>query len=784
MRIGTEEIETPRGRGRMKPVRRPLVVVLAVCLLGEGLMLSTGAGPLLPVAMAGILLLLGRGRNWSVHGLGVVSLAALLALSGLRQLEPAAPTHSRRIGRWRSVGSGSELVGRLQGQAGLYEVPPGSLRDGEWVELLPGRTPRPPARGPLAPALPPRPAPIKLWPDEVRRLAPGSPWGLDHLRRALTHLRQSGLERLESLDSPIARGLASAVLFGDRSKLPAGSSDLFTRTGTRHVLAVSGLHVGLIASLCVWPLGRLLAWILRSLQRCSLLGNRRWQLIDWLGRPQVWRVLLLALFAPLAGSQAPVVRATLALALAQVAGLIPIAGHVDLRRRPDSLSLWAFSGWLEWLADPHALRSLSLQLSYLATLGLLVMGPALVNHLRARLPGGGLISETSRAGHRRSPLCRVLGQKLVDFAIGGLAASIAASLATLPLLWWVFGEWSLTGPLATMAILPLLALFLLLAWVWLLAPVAMVELALVWCAESMVSALEAFDGLPGTPVPLPTRPLWLLLLGGTACFLALGRQCRDGAERWLRLAALCWGIAICPWWRGPRDVELYVLDVGNGTAAVLRAPGELTWIFDAGSRDRTGVARSALAPLLRELDVGPVGVALSHADADHARALPWLIERYPPSIWLGSLTAQLKERLPHSCLQVDLERGRLDGTLGSGADGSEGWSLLRGQSTSGNEGSRSLEFRLGGRSILLCGDAEASGLAAQLRLGAIRGPYSVVLFPHHGSETPWLTPFLDATLPGEIWISASDRPQVASELDRRGLNWKCTSRDGPLEAHW
>src|SRR5207237_1260958 len=96
-----------------------------------------------------------------------------------------------------------------------------------------------------------------------------------------------------------------------------------------------------------------------------------------------------------------------------------------------------------------------------------------------------------------------------------------------------------------------------------------------------------------------------------------GALARAGLVARLRAAALLTAVLILPWSLAPRRFELWTLDVGAGTATVLRGPGIGTWIFDAGSRDRPDVAREALAPLLRDLDVGRLGIALSHTDRDH-----------------------------------------------------------------------------------------------------------------------------------------------------------------------
>jgi competence protein ComEC len=251
-----------------------------------------------------------------------------------------------------------------------------------------------------------------------------------------------------------------------------------------------------------------------------------------------------------------------------------------------------------------------------------------------------------------------------------------------------------------------------------------------------------------------------------------------------RCAGLGWAVLCLPWTTAPAGLELHALDVGHGSALVLRAPGEGCWIFDAGSRDRLGVAGRALAPLLRAWDVSRVNVVLSHDDRDHWSALGWVVERYPIGLWSGALPPRLEARLSPSTVHLDLRSGRLALASGRGLT----LELLRGRDAPGNEGSRSLLVTCGTEQLLLCGDAEAEGLGDLLGLFERSSAYSselrLLLFPHHGSQTSLMGPLLASTRPQEIWISAAgdnlQRPGVAAELDRRGLTWRWTTRDGPL----
>ena len=294
--------------------------------------------------------------------------------------------------------------------------------------------------------------------------------------------------------------------------------------------------------------------------------------------------------------------------------------------------------------------------------------------------------------------------------------------------------------------------------------------------------VELADRLPGTPDPLPARPGAALALFASALVASgLARAFRPrGAPPWNRVAAAVFAALWMPWRAAPARLELALLDVGHGTALAARGPGLGTLVFDAGSRDRRGIARRALGPWLARAEATNPTVVLSHADRDHASALDWLVERYPPRAWLGALPAPLNERLPHRCERLDLDpTGALTRNRGPFE-----LRLARGLGEAGNEGSRALVLDFpGGRAVLL-GDAEGEGLAHLLELGLgdpRTGPTDLLLAPHHGSETHLLGPLIEQVRPSLVWISASAPPPIGPELDRRSIPWAVTRRDGPRE---
>jgi competence protein ComEC len=239
---------------------------------------------------------------------------------------------------------------------------------------------------------------------------------------------------------------------------------------------------------------------------------------------------------------------------------------------------------------------------------------------------------------------------------------------------------------------------------------------------------------------------------------------------------------LLPWQAEPAILQLAALEVGHGTAVAFRAPGTGTWIFDAGSKDRSGVGPDALGPLLARWDPGRVAVVLSHDQADHASALPWLVERWNPWLAGGAVSARIGERLPHAALRLDLGKGRV--ALPVGGPGGLSLELVRGSTAPGNEGSRSLLVSWGHRALLLSGDAEGEGLGPLIELEASAAPLELLLAPHHGSHTALLGAMLDTLRPRSVWISGSGPPPIAAELDRRGMAWRSTDLDGPLSLEW
>ncbi len=223
----------------------------------------------------------------------------------------------------------------------------------------------------------------------------GAPW--DRLRRALCgRWRTSVPERR-------TRSLLQALAAGERAEVPEGVREVFRSTGTSHLLAVSGLHVGLVAALSTG-----LAW--------KLAGRRRWGLLLALAA--------VASYVLLTGARASSVRAGI------MAGMVmcwlALGGG-----RPCLPGIWAAAVVLVAILSPGALEDRGAQMSFAAVLALLLMG---------RMPGRGA------------------GSRLLSLLYSGVVVTVALA----PLVSAVYGGVSPVAPPATVLSFPFMITLMLL----------------------------------------------------------------------------------------------------------------------------------------------------------------------------------------------------------------------------------------------------------------------------------------------------------------------------------
>ncbi|HLV60397.1 MAG TPA: DNA internalization-related competence protein ComEC/Rec2, partial [Fredinandcohnia sp.] len=530
-----------------------------------------------------------------------------------------------------------------------------------------------------------------------------------------------------ALAAPDAAALVPALMVGDRSGVQPKLRDAFADSGLAHVLSVSGLHL----SLCVLGLYRI------------LLALFRWTLGAWIDIHR-WAALAALPFAPLyaafTGAQPPVLRAAVGAALFLLAQA--------LARQSDgwtSLAV-AFLGVVAF--DPPSLFTASFQLSFAACAGLLGLGPSL-RKLIPRPPRG-----TTSA--------RILGHLL-----GALEATLAATLATLPLLALHFQRVSLTSLPANVVAVPIAlaatALAALAGAAGLIAPIAFEPLLfLAGKATELLAALARFfAALPGARLflPLPSLGVGAAFLG---LLLALALYARR--PRAALAMALASSLALGAAWLAPRPdpvLRIDFLPVGQGDATLLRLPSGEAVLVDTGGglRDAPDRADLDLLPLLAERGVGRLrALVISHLHPDHVGSAPGLLSRIPvDEVWFtgraleGRLGAPIAEAI--ATRGIPLRRfaagspaievgGVVFEFLGPPDVGGAKDEPLFGD----NDASLVLRVRHDAIAVLLPGDVEAEGERALLESGADLRAH-LLKAPHHGSRTSSSEAFLDAVRP-------------------------------------
>lgn len=599
---------------------------------------------------------------------------------------------------------------------------------------------------------------------------------------ALGHRDQIRARAERGLDSGMPTreaALARGFVLGEDERIDPATVEDFRRAGLSHLLAVSGQNVALLALLAM-PLLALLGMPLRT--------------------RLLWVISAIAVYVPLAGGGPSIVRAGV---MGVLTLLATFAG-----RRASRLYALAIAAIVTLAIDPRIGADIGWQLSFAAVLGILAIAQPLRRAIANRLGSGFL----------RGALAE------------GVAVTVAATLATAPLIVFHFGELSTVSILANLLALPAVAPAM---WLGMLTsigaqvpgfPVAVpnavaapllayIAAVASWCGQPRWALLEVEMGTRGllasylalavTAIVLPAllrrrRIAALRHRRGqpdSGCNVFRSPQSRKSLHRHWRPAAV--GVALmaavvlvslgttasessAPPKAGLR---IDVLDVGQGDSILLRPAAAPPILIDGGPPGDGLVAE------LDRAGVDSLGIAVvTHEQADHAGGIEELLERHFP---IGRLLyARLGRRL-----RAEAEAAGA-GPVRVAAGDAIGFGRFRlsvlwpppellDQPLAGadpNAQAVVVLARWRWFSILLTADAEAEEVPID------PGPVDVLKVAHHGSEDSGLGALLDRTTPRLAVISVgADNPYghpaagTLAELARHGVETLRTDRRGTIE---
>lgn len=596
---------------------------------------------------------------------------------------------------------------------------------------------------------------------------------------------------------------ASAMVLGRKKGMDSEVKALYQGAGISHLLAISGLHLSLIG-----------AGLFGLLKKVRLPVALSAGISTW----------ILIVYAQLTGMGISTRRALVMFLLFLAAGL--------LKRTPDLPTSLAVAALLLLVPKPQRILDAGFQLSFSAVLGIAVMIPVLQDGWEEAAPSLRVTDGVAgwnlvRAAIARA--CRLLRKNIL--------AGLGITMTMLPFLLIHFYEWSPWSVLLNLAVIPLMGILLpCLIGLQLVARLT----ALVHCLELLqhllCAAIEAIfscyeqlcrftTALPGS-ILHTGYPTWQALTAYTIGLIALavsGKKLRPH----LRLAAaVClMGIFLI---RLPGELNVTMLDVGQGECVGIETREHHVYLVDAGSTSKKKTGQYQIIPWLKYIGTRSVeGIFITHWDEDHISAVGELLEWSESSrvkirrIFLPDVV--LKDEVLETLLQQIEEANVSVEYLSAGehmTDGALQISCLHPYAKKvpedRNDASLVLRLSQGDFQMLLTGDLEKSGedwLVEQARPAveqtqpagqeqalscvpsnhpAVQNPLRCTILDagHHGAFNATGEALLDLAQPELILISCGKNnryghpaPETLKRLEERGIRWYSTAEVGAIQVH-
>ena len=590
---------------------------------------------------------------------------------------------------------------------------------------------------------------------------------LDERRRHISDLIDNATEKSSGQ-------ILKALIIGDQSGISTEQREVFSRTGTGHLLAISGLHVGIIATFCFFIFQRLLSFSPYVLRKA------------WTQKgASVLSMFPVAVYGLISGMSASTQRAMIMVFVFLMTFWV--------KREHDPPNTLAVAALIILIVFPPALFSISFQLSFSAVTAILFG--------MSRFP----IKQQAEES-----FVRKTAKRFLTF----LSVSFFALLGTLPFCMYYFNQTSLISVWANCIAVPTIG--------FLVVPVGLASAAAsvfsdfiprlgfglcIKILDVAIMVMERIARFPFaavqtiTPNGLEILCYYLLIWGG----------CNFRNRRWIRtmsVGALLVLIVDIGYWTHRRffddALRITAMDVGQGTSAVLEFPKGFTMMIDGGGfPDNTlfDVGERIIAPYLLRNKIRTIDVlVLSHTDSDHLNGLIYIAGHFNvKSVWTNGRKAQT---LGYKKLMSVISEKKIDVPQFVTISGSR---MINGVQVEilhpsenfdpddilnkikdPNDTCIAIRATYGPNAFLFPGDitksAESELISTHKELSAV-----VLFSPHHGSDTSSGEPFLNVVNPRYVIISAGwqnrfhfPHASVLDQYQKRGIKVYRTDLNGAI----
>jgi len=571
-------------------------------------------------------------------------------------------------------------------------------------------------------------------------------------------------------------GLLRALMLGDKSGISKNTREAFNRAGVAHVLAISGLHIGIVSMFFFVIFQTIISRFDVFLWNALVKKNAA-----------VLTLFPVLFYGLLSGMSPSTQRAVIMVSVFLITFLFD--------RDQDPINTLSLAAFIILAFHPPSLFSISFQLSFV-TVFFIIYGLARVNYLNA-----------FHLDWDRFQICK----KILTF----LMVSFYAFLGSLPIVMFYFNQVSTVGILANLFIIPLIG--------FVAVPFGLTSVFLYpiyqpfagWCLKwssyvikKSFYIINFLSDLPFAAVKTIT-PTLLEIICFYLLIWALINLSKNKILKYLAIGVIFVFFADAAYWVHKRflhdDLRVTIIDVGQGSSTLLEIPGGQTVLIDGGGFSDNSyfdIGERVVGPFLWQKKIKTIDtLILSHPNSDHLNGLVYIAKHFNvKNIWTNGETAStfgyrkfmkvIKERGINNPVFEKLSRKTVLNGVALEILYPENEFLLKQEEDrwrNKNNNSLVLKATFGSISITFPGDIMAR---AEIDLVSVAGndlKSNILVSPHHGSKSSSSNIFLDKINPDYVIISSGWRnrfgfphPKILKKYQERGYKVLRTDLNGAI----